>query len=306
MEKTQHLPVLLNAIITALGPKPKGQYIDGTLGAGGHSFAILESSNPDGEVLGFDLDPQAIAIAQNRLAIFGSRMHIVNASYTSMDAEMSKLGWQNVDGILLDLGVSSMQLNTPGRGFSFLQSGPLDMRFSSNTGQTAADLINTLPEEQLANIIFTYGEDRLSRKIARLIINSRPIQDTEELANLILNNIGKKERIHPATRTFQALRIAVNRELDSVESVLPTAIKILKPGGRLAVISFHSLEDRLVKDYFRLESTDCICPPRQPICTCGHKASVKMVTHKPIVADELEVQNNIRSRSAKLRIVEKL
>ena len=199
-----------------------------------------------------------------------------------------------------------MQLDTPERGFSFLQDGPLDMRFSPQASQSAADLVNTLPEAELADIIFRYGEERLSRKIARAIVNNRPIYTTGELAALILKHLGKKERIHPATRTFQALRIAVNDELGSIETVIPQAVSLLKPGGRLAVISFHSLEDRIVKEYFRHESTDCICPPRQPVCTCGHKASIKEINRKPIIADETEKQANSRARSAKLRVAEKL
>ena len=301
-----HLPVLLQAIITAIQPKPAGRYIDGTLGAGGHSFEILKASAPDGELIGFDLDPQALALARNRLATFEKRVHIIEASYVEMKTETERMGWNAVDGILLDFGVSSMQLDTAERGFSFLREGPLDMRFTPQAAQSAADLVNTLPEEEIADIIFRYGEERLSRKIARAIVNNRPIHTTGELANLILKMIGKKERIHPATRTFQALRIAVNNELESIETVVPMAVGLLKPGGRLAVISFHSLEDRIVKEYFRQESRDCICPPRQPICTCGHKASIKEINRKPIIADEAEMQVNSRSRSAKLRVAEKL
>ena len=306
MSLVPHQPVLLQTIITALQPKSSGRYIDGTIGAGGHSSAILDECGPDGELLGFDLDPQALELARNKLAVYGKRVQIIEASYTSMKVEAEKLGWSAVDGILLDFGVSSMQLDTPDRGFSFLRDGPLDMRFSPNASQSAADLVNTLPEDELADIIFRYGEERNSRRISRVIVNNRPIQTTGELANLILSNLGKKERIHPATRTFQALRIAVNDELGSIETVIPTAVGLLKPGGRLAVISFHSLEDRLVKDYFRHESVDCICPPRQPICTCGHKASIKEINRKPIEADEDEMQINSRARSAKLRIAEKL
>jgi 16S rRNA (cytosine1402-N4)-methyltransferase len=310
---TPHLPVLYKTIITALQPKSTGRYIDGTLGAGGHSAGILTESTPAGEVLGLDLDPQALAIARERLAGFGQRAHIVQASYTTMKAEAAKLGWEAVDGIVLDFGVSSMQLDTPERGFSFIHDGPLDMRFSPNASLSAAELVNSTPEAELADIIFRYGEERLSRKIARAIVNNRPISTTKELADLILKHIGKKERIHPATRTFQALRIAVNGELDSIETVLPLAVSLLrspdpgsgKPGGRLAVISFHSLEDRLVKEYFHRESRDCICPPRQPVCTCGHKASIIEINRKPIEASEEEILENSRARSAKLRVAEK-
>jgi 16S rRNA (cytosine1402-N4)-methyltransferase len=308
-----HLPVLYKTIITALRPKSTGRYIDGTLGAGGHSAGILTESTPDGEVLGLDLDPQALAIARERLAGFGKRAHIVDASYTRMKDEAENLGWDAVDGIVLDFGVSSMQLDTPERGFSFIHDGPLDMRFSPNASLSAADLVNSFSEAELADIIFRYGEERLSRKIARAVVNNRPINTTKELADLILKHIGKRERIHPATRTFQALRIAVNSELESIETVLPLAVSLLrspdpksgKPGGRLAVISFHSLEDRLVKEYFRRESADCICPPRQPICTCGHKASIIEINRKPIEASEEEIQANSRARSAKLRVAEK-
>ncbi len=306
MAEAPHLPVLYQTIITALQPKSGGLYIDGTLGAGGHSAGILEASTPDGQLLGLDLDPQALAIARERLAVFAERAHIVQASYTEMQSEALKLGWQAVDGILLDFGVSSMQLDTPERGFSFLHDGPLDMRFSPQASISAADLVNTLDEADLADIIYRYGEDRLSRKIARAIVNNRPLNTTRALADLIQKHLGRPERIHPATRTFQALRIAVNRELDSIESVLPQAMSLLKTGGQLAVISFHSLEDRLVKEYFRRESVDCICPPRQPICNCGHKASLIEHTRKPIEADDVEKQANSRARSAKLRIAKKL
>jgi len=306
MGQTPHLPVLLETIITALQPRPAGRYIDGTLGAGGHSSSILEACSPDGELIGLDLDPQALALARERLASFGTRAHIVQASYTTMRTEAEKLGWQAVDGILLDFGVSSMQLDTPERGFSFQHDGPLDMRFSPEAAQSAADLVNSLPETELADIIHLYGDERHARKIARIIVNNRPFQTTGELAGLILKHLGKQERIHPATRTFQALRIAVNSELESIEAVIPMAASLLKPGGRLAIISFHSLEDRLVKEYFRRESTDCICPPRQPICICGHKATLKELNRKPIEADENEKHANSRARSAKLRTVEKL
>jgi 16S rRNA (cytosine1402-N4)-methyltransferase len=306
MAGSPHLPVLYKTIITALQPKSPGCYIDGTLGAGGHAAGILTESAPDGQLLGFDIDPQALAIARETLAPFGERVHIVQASYTTMKEEAAKRGWDAVDGIVLDFGVSSMQLDTPERGFSFLSDGPLDMRFSPNAGMSAAEMVNTFSEEDLADIIFRYGEDRLARRIARSIVGNRPFESTKQLADLILKSMGRPERIHPATRTFQALRIAVNGELDSIEHVLPIAVNLLKPGGRLAAISFHSLEDRIVKDYFRHESRDCICPPRQPICTCGHKAIITEVNRKPIEADDEEVQANSRARSAKLRVAQKL
>ncbi len=300
-----HLSVLYNDIIHALNPRGGGLYIDGTLGAGGHAAGLLEASAPNGELLGLDLDPQALAIARQRLAAFGKQAHIAQASYLEMAAQAKLLGWQQVDGIVLDLGVSSMQLDTAERGFSFLQDGPLDMRFDPSRGSSAADLLNSLDESELADIFFRYGEERLSRKIARAIVQNRPFSATRQLADLVLKTIGKRERIHPATRIFQALRIAVNGELDAIESVLPLAVGLLKPGGRLAVISFHSLEDRLVKTYFRRESRDCLCPPQQPICTCAHRALITEINRKPIEASPEEIALNSRARSAKLRIVEK-
>ena len=306
MQPAPHLPVLYQEIITAMQPTAGGRYIDGTLGAGGHSFGILEQSAPSGQLLGLDLDPQAIALATERLQPFGQRAILRQASYADMVTQAKDLGWDQVDGILLDLGVSSMQIDTPDRGFSFLAEGPLDMRFGPANGQTAASLVNSLPEEDLANIIYRYGEDRNARKIARVICANRPFETTSQLAGLLKRNFSSAEKIHPATRTFQALRIAVNDELNIIESVLPKAIALLKLGGRMAVISFHSLEDRIVKELFKKESTDCLCPPRQPICTCGHKASIKLLVKKPIQASDMEIAQNSRARSAKLRIAEKI
>jgi len=305
-----HLPVLYKEIIHALEPASGGCYVDGTLGAAGHAVGILEASAPSGLLLGIDLDPQALAIARERLSVFGERAIIRQASYVELDEILKELRWEAVDGILLDLGVSSMQIDTPERGFSFLTDAPLDMRFSSGQPTTAADLVNTLSEVELADIIFKYGEDRNARKIARAILRGRPFETTKQLAATVASASPGHERgrgrIHPATRTFQALRIAVNEELASIEAVLPKALAALKPGGRLAVISFHSLEDRIVKETFRRESTDCLCPPRQPVCTCGHKAIVRDLTRKPIIPAAAEVESNPRARSSKLRIVEKL
>ncbi len=306
MATEPHLPVLYQEIITALQPHSSGRFVDGTLGAGGHAAGLLEISTPHGQLLGLDVDPQALAIAHKKLERFGERVHLRQASYLKMAEEARLLNWENVDCILLDLGVSSMQIDTPERGFSFLHDGPLDMRFSPRATHSAEHFVNTLDENELAEIIFRFGEERLSRRIAKAILQARPIKSTKQLADLIQKNIGRPEKIHPATRTFQALRIAVNEELDAVEKVLPIATQLLKKSGKLAIISFHSLEDRLVKEYFRRESKDCICPPRQPICTCGHKASVKELTRKPIIASEEEIKRNSRARSAKLRIVERI
>ncbi len=302
-----HLPVLYQETIQGLQPRAGGRYVDGTVGAGGHAYGILETSAPDGLLLGLDLDPQALALAAERLALFGERAILREASYLTIAQQIVALGWPAVDGILLDLGVSSMQLDTPQRGFSFQEDAPLDMRFSPRAPQTAADLVNTLPEEDLANILYRYGEERRSHQIARAIVAARPLHTTRQLAEVVARSTHSgRPGMHPATRTFQALRIAVNQELENVERVLPLAIQSLAPGGRLAVISFHSLEDRIVKHLFRQESRDCLCPPRQPICTCGHKASLRLITHKPIQATPEEIQKNPRARSAKLRIAEKL
>ncbi|GAP14284.1 16S rRNA (cytosine(1402)-N(4))-methyltransferase [Longilinea arvoryzae] len=306
-DNTPHLPVLYQEIIHALRPHSPGRYVDATVGAGGHALGILQDSSPEGLLLGLDLDPQALEIASRRLSAFESRVTLRQVSYTTLQRQLADLGWNAVDGIVIDLGVSSMQIDTPERGFSFLADGPLDMRFSPDQPTSAADLINTLPETELADLIYRYGEERASRRIARAIVQARPLHTTAQLAEVILRaSGGRRGRIHPATRTFQALRIAVNHELDALEEFLPQAVQSLAPGGRLAVISFHSLEDRIVKQYFRLESRDCICPPDQPVCTCGHKASLVEVNRHPIEATAEEASRNPRARSAKLRIVEKL
>lgn len=302
-----HQPVLYNEIIHALQPQSSNSYVDGTLGAGGHARGILEASSPDGRLLGMDVDPQALAVARERLAEFSSRAVIIQASYTTLSEQLDKLGWDKVDGILLDLGLSSMQLDTPERGFSFKADAPLDMRFDPRNPVTAADLVNTLPEKDLADLIYRYGEERRSRQIARAIVKARPVETTQELAQLVARVVrGRRQDIHPATKTFQALRIAVNQELEALETVLPQAIASLNPGGRLAVIAFHSLEDRSVKQFFRKESRDCICPPRQPICTCDHVATIREITRRPIMPQEEEIQENPRARSARLRVAEKI
>jgi 16S rRNA (cytosine1402-N4)-methyltransferase len=288
-------------------------YVDGTLGAGGHAWGILEASSPDGRLLGLDVDPQALTLAQEKLASFGERAILAQASYTSLAEQLKALDWAAVDGILLDLGVSSMQLDTPERGFSFLADAPLDMRFDPRSRRTAAELVNELPERELADIIYQYGEERNARQVARAIVRARPLSSTRQLAQVVARvTSGGASGIHPATRTFQALRIAVNQELERLEEVLPLAISALRkgtaeyPAGRLAVIAFHSLEDRLVKQYFRREGRDCLCPPRQPICTCGHRAILRELTRQPIRPQDEEIKQNPRARSARLRIVERL
>ena len=303
---TTHIPVLYQEILKYLQPQPGGIFIDGTLGAGGHTAGILEATAPDGRVLGFDKDPEAIEFAGARLETFGNRITLVNKSYAEMPTVAPALGFAQVDGILLDLGLSSRQLDDGTRGFSFRYEAPLDMRFDQTQGETAADLVNNLTEAELADIFWRYGEEKQGRKMARIIVANRPIKTTSQLADLIEANTSQRRRIHPATLVFQALRIAVNQELDAVESGIPAAIELLKPGGRIAVISFHSLEDRFVKRLFRDLSQNCICPPEQPICTCANQATVKLVSRKAIKATEAEIKINPRSRSARLRIAEKL
>jgi 16S rRNA (cytosine1402-N4)-methyltransferase len=312
-----HISVLLDAILEYLIPadrvRAELRVIDGTLGAGGHAAALLDAGV--GQVLGLDVDPMALEIARETLAPYGERAYVRHASYAEMTAEAQALGWQSVDGIVLDLGVSSMQLDRAERGFSFRQDAPLDMRFDpGGSCPTAGDLINSLDEAELAHLFYRYGEEPDGRRFARAIVGKRPFQTTRELAAVIEQAAPRRREsrragkapIHPATRVFQALRIAVNGELEGLEAALPRAIDLLAPGGRLAVISFHSLEDRIVKDAFRLASTDCICPPKLPVCVCGHQASVRSLTRKPITADSAEIERNPRSRSAKLRVVEKL
>jgi 16S rRNA (cytosine1402-N4)-methyltransferase len=312
MNDSPHQPVLYKEIIHALQPHAGGRYVDGTLGAGGHARGIMEVSAPDGRLLGLDVDPQALSLARKNLAPYEGRIHLAQASYTSLSMQLAQLQWDAVDGILLDLGASSMQFDTAERGFSFLQDAPLDMRFGPHVSQSAADLVNESSERELADLIFQYGEERESRKIARAIVKARPLHTTRELVAVIESvsprrgSFDKLRRVHPATRTFQALRIAVNEELTSIEEVLPQGVAALRPGGRLAVIAFHSLEDRIVKDFFREQSKDLINPPYERIYEEERKATLKEVNRKPMVPSEDEIKNNPRARSAKLRIAEKI
>ncbi len=304
-----HKPVLYKEIIHALQPKSGGRYVDGTLGAGGHARGILEACSPDGQLLGLDVDPQALALSRETLAPYaeGGRTHLEQASYITITKQLAALKWDFVDGIVLDLGASSMQFDHAERGFSFMQDGPLDMRFGSNAFQSAEDIVNTYDERDLADLIFRYGEDRDARRIAKAIVMSRPLHSTRELVAVIEKASPRRgDRTHPATQTFQALRIAVNEELAAVESVLPQAVAGLRSGGRLAVISFHSLEDRIVKDYFREQSKALVNPPYERIYEVERKAIVEIINKKPITASDEEVQGNPRARSAKLRVIEKL
>jgi 16S rRNA (cytosine1402-N4)-methyltransferase len=306
MAGTPHQPVLYHEIIHALQPKNEGQYVDGTLGAGGHAKGILEACAPDGRLLGLDVDPQALALARENLAPYGERVRLIRASYDFLTEILREIGWEAVDGILLDLGLSSMQLDTAERGFSFQQDAPLDMRFDPASPTNAADLVNKLPQDELADLIYRYGDERASRRIAQAIVKARPLQTTLQLAAVIESVLPRRGRVHPATRTFQALRMAVNQELERVENVLPQAVAALRSGGRLAIISFHSLEDRIVKEYFRAESKDLVNPPYEQIYEVEKKATLKEINRKVIIPGEAEIKANPRARSAKLRVVEKL
>jgi len=300
-----HVPVLLQETVKALAVQPGGRYIDCTLGGGGHALAILDHSSPGGQLLGIDADPEAIKLARAKLEAYSSSILLVNENFTNLQAMCIKYDFFPVHGILFDLGLSSLQLDKNGRGFSFQHDAPLDMRFNPDQEVTAADIINTSSEAELARLIRAYGEVGHSRQIARHIVNERPIRTTLHLARTVERAIGRRRsKIHPATKTFQALRIVVNRELDNLEVALKQAINLLGFEGRLAVISYHSLEDRIVKQFMQREARDCICPLGTPVCVCGHKARLRLINKRVITPSPTEIQLNPRSRSAKLRAAE--
>jgi 16S rRNA (cytosine1402-N4)-methyltransferase len=302
-----HIPVLLSETIEALAVGPGGRYIDCTLGGGGHAAGILDHSSPGGQLLGIDADPKAIKVARTRLLAYGSSVRIVDENFVNLEAICIKNDFLPVHGILFDLGLSSLQLNGNGRGFSFGHDAPLDMRFSPGQQLTASDIVNTYSEVELAHLVKTYGEESYSRQIARWIFKERPIRTTLELAQVIERAVGgRKGKLHPATRTFQALRIAVNHELEYLEAALKQVVSLLGFEGRLVVISYHSLEDRIVKRFMQRESRDCICPPGTPSCICQHTARLRLVTRRVITPSAAEVKNNSRSRSAKLRVAERI
>ena len=301
-----HLPVLLNEVLDGLEVKAGGTYIDCTLGTGGHARAILQRSDPGGRLLGIEQDPRAIHVSQRELSAFGDRVVLVRDTFVRLKAVASGKGFLPADGLLLDLGVSSLQLDDGKRGFSFQIDGPLDMRMDPDGELTAAQLVNELTEAELAEIIVKYGEEPKGKAIARAIVRGRPVRSTLQLADLVAGAAGRRRRLHPATRTFQALRIAVNGELEALSTVLPQTVAVLRRGGRVAIISFHSLEDRLVKQFMTRESHDCICPPEAPICSCDHKRTLRILTKKPTRPTAEEVRQNPRSRSAKLRVAERV
>ncbi|MFC1900381.1 16S rRNA (cytosine(1402)-N(4))-methyltransferase RsmH [Chloroflexota bacterium] len=302
-----HIPVLIEEAIKALAVQPGGRYIDCTLGAGGHAAAILEKSSPGGQLLGIDADVDAIKAAGQNLLAYSDSILLINDNFVNLKAICYKYDFLPVHGIVLDLGLSSLQLESETRGFSFQRNAPLDMRVNPNQELTASYIVNSYPEIELANLIRSYGEETRSRQIARRIIKDRPIKSTLELSRTIERVTGSKRgKIHPATKTFQALRIAVNRELENLDSTLKQAVDLLGYEGRLVVISYHSLEDRIVKQFMKQESQDCICPPSIPTCVCGHSASLKLINKRVITPSLPEVQSNPRSRSAKLRAAERI
>jgi len=302
-----HLPVLVQEVVDGLDTEPGRRYIDATVGGGGHAYEVLASSSPDGLLLGLDRDPAALVVSRARLAGFGERFELVHSSFARLAEVAADRGYVPADGILFDLGLSSLQLADASRGFSFQVDGPLDMRFDrASSDSTAAELVNRLSAEELAEVLYRYGEERRSRRIARAIVEARPLHTTRELAEVIDKTVGRRgARLHSATLTFQALRIAVNQELVTLEKALPQAVDLLRPGGRLVVIAFHSLEDRIVKRFMRRESRDCICPPGLPVCVCQHEATLNALTRTPIRPSPEEVGTNPRSRSARLRIAER-
>lgn len=307
----RHLPVMKDEVVRLLDPRAAAVIVDGTVGLGGHAEAILAVA-PEATLIGIDLDPEALTIAGTRLARFGDRVHLVHGNYRGVVEQLEALGIDAIDGFLVDLGLCSLQLDRAARGFSFREDGPLDMRMDPGDGPTAADLVNTVSQAELSAIVSRYGEERFALRIARAIVSARahgPIATTGALAAIVRDAIPRKfhpHRIDPATRTFQALRIAVNQELENLEAGLEAGFAALRPGGVLAAISFHSLEDRIVKGFLRHKALSCTCPPDFPVCVCDKRVEVEVLTKRPLVPDPEEVAANPRGRSAKLRAGRKL
>lgn len=305
VERAPHTPVLVREVVQLLAPERGGFFVDATVGAGGHARALVEAG-PGIRLLGLDRDPEALALARERLAEFGDRVELVEANFGDLDSVLE--GRPAPDGILADLGVSSMQLEQASRGFSFRRDGPLDMRMS-RSGRSAADVVATASHEELSRIFFEYGEERMANKIARAILEERsrePITTTRQLSRIVARVKGDREKIDPATRVFQALRIEVNEELQALSRFLVAAVEKLNAEGRIAVIAYHSLEDRMVKETFRRESGACLCPPKLPICVCGARRALTLLTRRPVRPSEAEVRRNPRSRSARLRAGQKV
>jgi 16S rRNA (cytosine1402-N4)-methyltransferase len=303
-----HLPVMVTEVLEHLTKGSGGSFIDATVGAGGHARAILQAVGPQGQLLGIDRDAEILDLAAERLAEFAGRCRLVHAEFSDVREVAHQSGIENCTGILADLGVSSLQLDSAERGFSFQKDGPLDMRMDRELALTASEIVNHWPEKDLANLIFNYGEERHSRRIAKAIVKARPLKRTTDLAAAIARSIPSRgsQRLHPATRTFQALRIFVNDELARIPKFIYSSIDLLKQGGRIAIISFHSLEDRVVKNAFRQMSLECSCPPGSSECQCGQRKLLKILTKKPLVPTEDEIKRNPRARSAKLRVAERI
>ena len=301
---------MVQEVTDCIRPAPQKRYLDGTLGGGGHAESILIHSSPDGQLLGLDLDESALAAARQRLARFGDRVTVCQANFTAAKAILAEIGWQQVDGVVLDLGVSSMQLESGERGFSFRRGARLDMRMDQRQSLDAYQVVNTFGVSELERILRKYGEEPRARPIARAIASERKrkaIRTTEELAEIVARVKGKGDRDHhPATQTFQALRIVVNQELDNLDRFLEDGYELVRPQGRMVIISFHSLEDRLVKTAFRKWNRDCICAPRMPTCQCGWSRKAKLLTTRPLSPSAREIKANPRARSAKLRSVERI
>ncbi|HEX9305516.1 MAG TPA: 16S rRNA (cytosine(1402)-N(4))-methyltransferase RsmH [Thermoanaerobaculia bacterium] len=305
IERAPHTPVLVREVVELLAAGRGGFFVDATVGAGGHARALLEAA-PGVRLLALDRDPDALALARERLAGFGERVRFAEANFGDLDRELE--GFPLPDGILADLGLSSMQLDEPSRGFSFRRDGPLDMRIS-RSGRSAADVVAAASVEELSRIFFEYGEERMAVKIARAILEERsrgPITTTRQLSRIVARVKGDREKIDPATRVFQALRIEVNEELQALSRFLAAAVQKLNAGGRLAVLSYHSLEDRMVKDAFRRQSGVCLCPPKLPVCVCGARRALLVLTRRPIRPGDSELHRNPRARSARLRVAEKI
>ena len=305
-EVPTHLPVLVGEVLTYLAPRPGAVIVDATIGEGGHAEALLRRIAPAGRLIGLDRDPEAVMRSEERLRAFGQNIVVRQAGFEQMDEALDELGVGLVDGVLFDLGVSTRQLFAPERGFSFDRLGPLDMRMDPLQPRTAADLLNTLGERALADLIHRYGEERGARRIARQIVARRPLRTTRDLVRAVEAALGgARGRLHPATRTFQALRIATNDELGTLTVALPQAIERLRPGGRLCAIAFHSLEDRIVKRTLAQFARGCSCPAEAPVCVCGGRRMLRVITKKPVAASPAEVRRNPRARSARLRAAER-